>query len=341
MNIFVLSVCVGILLAVTTTAVPFECPANCAEVSDGCNACRCSKAGEAYDCTFRRCPSLYEPTCTRLRDCPKAIAPETDCKRPRDIPCPEECPDRCHLHPRTCNFCAKKTCRPPSGHEKPKLDTCEECPNAQQLQCPRNCKRCVTTRSTRNKCPEARCLEYFAEEVDPGRCAAISCLFPPLAPERCPDSYSILLPGTCLTCARSVCNCPRRGRKCPTKRPTCDSSCSGTCVVLPKTRRRCARAVCLQRPPTCPRGCQSFFDGCNTCTCRSDGLAICTKRFCESLQPSKCLDEEPECIVCAQVVPPCPDSCPGNCVRTPQTCTSCAQAFCAPIPLPLSAANSQ
>lgn len=52
----------------------------------------------------------------------------------------------------------------------------------------------------------------------------------------------------------------------------------------------CAFPTCPEE--LCPAGCQTWFDGCNTCKCDSDGKKTCTRKYCFQLQDSKCMDSE-------------------------------------------------
>jgi hypothetical protein len=41
----------------------------------------------------------------------------------------------------------------------------------------------------------------------------------------------------------------------------------------------------------CPKGCTSWFDGCNTCSCQGVGqVGACTKKYCSVKQAPKCLN---------------------------------------------------
>merc|ERR1712065_35900 len=39
----------------------------------------------------------------------------------------------------------------------------------------------------------------------------------------------------------------------------------------------------------CPKWCESWYDGCNTCFCTGDGVGGCTKRACLVMEEPKCL----------------------------------------------------
>jgi hypothetical protein len=56
--------------------------------------------------------------------------------------------------------------------------------------------------------------------------------------------------------------------------------------------------------PECPIGCDTWYDGCNTCGCTNGQLGACTKRFCFQ-------NEEPYCMS------PCPQV---RCQQPPSTC---------------------
>ncbi|MEA3322999.1 MAG: MliC family protein [Patescibacteria group bacterium] len=45
---------------------------------------------------------------------------------------------------------------------------------------------------------------------------------------------------------------------------------------------------------TVAEGCETWFDGCNTCQVSADGMMACTRMFCDpaTMQVAKCMDEE-------------------------------------------------
>jgi hypothetical protein len=54
---------------------------------------------------------------------------------------------------------------------------------------------------------------------------------------------------------------------------------------------------CASNPSTqgcatkaCPADCNSWFDGCNTCTCNNGAVGACTRKFCATPDEPKCLD---------------------------------------------------
>ena len=57
----------------------------------------------------------------------------------------------------------------------------------------------------------------------------------------------------------------------------------------------------------CPRDCSSWYDGCNTCTCKDGFLGACTERFCFRKTDPKCLD----------------DQCPRDCSSWYDGCNTC------------------
>lgn len=42
------------------------------------------------------------------------------------------------------------------------------------------------------------------------------------------------------------------------------------------------------KPAKPPTNCVSWFDGCNNCSVRDNGLLMCTKMFCETTKTPKC-----------------------------------------------------
>lgn len=57
----------------------------------------------------------------------------------------------------------------------------------------------------------------------------------------------------------------------------------------------------------CPLDCSSWFDGCNTCTCKEGILGGCTKKFCFRQEKPKCLDTQ----------------CPRDCTQWFDGCNTC------------------
>ena len=52
-------------------------------------------------------------------------------------------------------------------------------------------------------------------------------------------------------------------------------------------------SVKKQTPPReCVAGCKQWFDGCNACTCFENGKMACTRTYCATKKPPRCLDPE-------------------------------------------------
>eukprot|EP00188_Purpureofilum_apyrenoidigerum_P004286 Plantae.Rhodophyta-Purpureofilum_apyrenoidigerum.ctg4759.p1 GENE.Plantae.Rhodophyta-Purpureofilum_apyrenoidigerum.ctg4759~~Plantae.Rhodophyta-Purpureofilum_apyrenoidigerum.ctg4759.p1 ORF type:complete len:334 (+),score=26.87 Plantae.Rhodophyta-Purpureofilum_apyrenoidigerum.ctg4759:63-1064(+) len=62
--------------------------------------------------------------------------------------------------------------------------------------------------------------------------------------------------------------------------------------------------------PDCPKGCSSWFDGCNTHVCKDGKSVGSTKRYCFQYKPPKCLEVEQRV-------------CPENCLRWYDGCNIC------------------
>mmetsp|Transcript_4704 Transcript_4704/g.14204 ORF Transcript_4704/g.14204 Transcript_4704/m.14204 type:complete len:322 (+) Transcript_4704:241-1206(+) len=70
-----------------------------------------------------------------------------------------------------------------------------------------------------------------------------------------------------------------------------------------------AQSPCLV--PDCPKGCSSWFDGCNTHICKDGKSVGVTRKFCLTYQQPKCLEVTPQPV------------CPLNCKLWHDGCNDC------------------
>jgi hypothetical protein len=279
---------------------------------DGCNSCSCQNTDSAI-CTERACAAV-------LPD-PKSCQMQCDGARSQDDGVCGVC--LCIGGEKTqCSKCGvgskcsvNSAGKPECVAVVPPKNSCADKPCASGETCIDEPKQCVTT-----PCPQYRC-----EKPNTSACASKPCG----ANEICTDEpkQCFTLPCPQYRCdKKQACGCDDPSQKCA-RGLTCQDN---TCQPLPPVKipegaadgtpiclraggsccgagflcgddEVCEKNQCIKAtqcaPPTntcftCKTpGVKSYSDGCNQCTCNSDGSASCTERACIALahDPKQCV----------------------------------------------------
>jgi len=115
--------------------------------------------------------------------------------------------------------------------------------------------------------------------------------------------------GTKTMCTRKWCARYEQAKCMDEDEPEDEKNCNTREVWTAEKKKWCCENKDLGCAPRiqCPRDCSSWYDGCNTCTCKYGFLGACTERFCFRKTEPKCLD----------------DQCPRDCSSWYDGCNTC------------------
>merc|ERR1719334_3059728 len=276
-------------------AVPDFCAQGCKSYFDGCNTCTCGEEGKPAACTKKIClfgilNKMGAPKCLDKPEMPAWVPPK-DCacvatERNDGQKWPAKCATSAGGNTHVCYV--KRTHEMPcaaaklSGKSTNPYVMCQESkpeevsppevlpPVKEEDFCAKGCK------SYFDGCNTCRC----GEEGKPAACTKKICVFGILnkmGPAKCLDDEKPKEPETCEACvaadrAWQVGKC-NKTKECLVM----DVGCATTEAHCKEDGKPEKPAV----PDFCAKGCKSYFDGCNTCTCGEEGKPVaCTKKIC-------------------------------------------------------------
>jgi len=303
----------------TTDCGPLVCkiPPQCVSWFDGCNTCAVEK-GQLMQCTERACApdELAQPRCRQFDYC---LGVECG-KNEKCVPAEEPCDgDRCARY--TC----QDTCppvppcaAPPEGcdYPNPVYDSNGCFISCGELKC--ECPPAPTCAPARDNC----------KLLEPARdangcvvgCGEEQCECPPQptcsdVPDNCRRVAPVKDDNGCeIGCGDVVCRSSSTPESTTTPKSTTTAEDNGCEPLL--CRISCAFGLAVDLETGCskcacktpPRGCKTYFDGCNTCEVDREGANLgCTKRACEKEEAPACREYHTPCpqIDCIQLEEGC------------------------------------
>lgn len=254
-----------------TQQTAIVCPDDCATYFDGCNTCTCNSDG-TMTCSSNTCTTYGEPYCI-------------ECKNNLEwTSCGTTCTQTCNNVNSECdsNSPCVSRCQCPKNKPIYRNGVCisaNECFNFQNV-CPINCTTYF------DGCNNCTCLN--------GDDACTNKICKTKSTPTCTNCTGNLVWNPCGSDCTPTCTDPNP-KNCSTE---CVPRCECTADLPYYHNGYCVTAeTCSDPPPTttipqCPFGCETYFDGCNTCACNSNGtLGKCTTNVCAKYS-------EPTCLTC-------------------------------------------
>mmetsp|Transcript_10446 Transcript_10446/g.31189 ORF Transcript_10446/g.31189 Transcript_10446/m.31189 type:complete len:394 (-) Transcript_10446:56-1237(-) len=174
------------------------------------------------------------------------------------------------------------------------------------------------------------CTEMFCDDVEAPRCleGEVAC------PDGLYDSQGNCVPSSCAQWFDGCNNCKNDGKALFCTRKACVVYEESKCMDEEEPK---GGGLVDEYGNEVPAGCESWFDGCNTCTVNAEkGILGCTKVFCASPGRAYCADEEPEGGIVDEygnaVDPGCDtwfDGCNTCTVNEDEGEMACTRKFCA------------